>query len=319
MQQNSDAAVVIFSWTQIPDYALKGYDIGYAPQGTTDWTQFTMLTEAARKRPTRPYRQEHGYSASAPGMLPTNCRLTLPRKTWWSANPNLSIIHDTEENGWTGLLVVSPPHYKGMLIPDSQYLNSHYSGGSYNGWEWFDQWVVDPVSLIQYTTPTLDSSYNEQLRVWYTNGLVNGIGQTGVPSANNLIDTWLTGANDPAVYIPWTIGVVNMRYINGRFSANIAQGGLFMITDYTLNVDMSPVIETPATPVVISSTPNTTVSNFPAPFHYLPFITPVASSGRDQRDGCQCDHDWVYIPPVERLGGNHRVANISSSRRVKGE
>jgi hypothetical protein len=40
-------AVVAFGWNAVSDAALKGYDIGYAPQGTSDWSLFSLLTEAA--------------------------------------------------------------------------------------------------------------------------------------------------------------------------------------------------------------------------------------------------------------------------------
>jgi len=40
-------AVVAFAWEAVSDVALKGYDIGYAPQGTGDWSLFNLLTEAA--------------------------------------------------------------------------------------------------------------------------------------------------------------------------------------------------------------------------------------------------------------------------------
>ncbi|HEY1503350.1 MAG TPA: phage tail protein [Stellaceae bacterium] len=40
-------AVVAFAWDAASDAALKGYDIGYAPQGTSDWSLFSLLTEAA--------------------------------------------------------------------------------------------------------------------------------------------------------------------------------------------------------------------------------------------------------------------------------
>ena len=40
-------AVVAFAWDAVGDVALKGYDIGYAPHGTSDWSLFNLLTEAA--------------------------------------------------------------------------------------------------------------------------------------------------------------------------------------------------------------------------------------------------------------------------------
>lgn len=40
-------AVVAFAWDAVSDVALKGYDIGYAPVGTSNWALFNLLTEAA--------------------------------------------------------------------------------------------------------------------------------------------------------------------------------------------------------------------------------------------------------------------------------
>ena len=40
-------AVVAFAWDAVSDASLKGYDIGYAPQDTSDWSLFSLLTEAA--------------------------------------------------------------------------------------------------------------------------------------------------------------------------------------------------------------------------------------------------------------------------------
>jgi hypothetical protein len=46
-QQNGN--VVVFGWSAITTDgpAIRGYDIGYAPQGTRDWSLFRMLTEAS--------------------------------------------------------------------------------------------------------------------------------------------------------------------------------------------------------------------------------------------------------------------------------
>ncbi len=46
-QQNGN--VVVFGWTAITTDGpvIKGYDIGYAQQGATDWSEFRMLTEAS--------------------------------------------------------------------------------------------------------------------------------------------------------------------------------------------------------------------------------------------------------------------------------
>ena len=278
VQQNG--TVVIFSWKQVSDYALKGYDIGYAPQGTTDWARFTMLTEAAKGT-------EMTNAAVPPGTwvfairardIINQLSAVMATQNLTVTNPNLNIINSVEEIGWNGTLVGLVEHYTGVLVPDSIHLVSDYSGGSYTGWEWSDQWVPDPVSYIEYTSPTLDASYDSALRVYQNDAFTLGIGQTGVPDMQEFIDTWLTAGSDLGVYTPWTIGTLTMRYIKGRISATIAQGSLYMITDYTLTVDMSPIVESPPSNLTVPAS-NTTVSTFPQPFHYPPFVNPQVISG----------------------------------------
>jgi len=275
VQQSGE--VVSFSWNLVPDAYT---DIAYAPVGTADWSLFSMLTEAARG--TEMTNAEVPPGAWAFGIRARDISNKLSRnitlQNFTVKSFNINIIHDVEKVGWSGTLVGLQEHYAGMLIPDNNQVGNFYTGGTYTGWEWIDDWVIDPVSYIEYTTPQQDAGYDEQLRVYDVLGLSLGYGQSGVPSMNTFIDTWLTGNPDPAIYTPWVIGTLTMRYIKGRISASIAQGSLFMITDYTLNVDMSPVIESPPTDITITA-PNSTVTYFPTPFHYAPFVVPQVKSG----------------------------------------
>lgn len=270
VQQSGD--VVSFGWNLVPNAYT---DIAYAPVGTTNWSLFTMLTEAARGT-------EMTNAQVPPGTWVFGIRArdisnklsvhtTLQNFTVKSLNTN--IIHSVEEVGWTGTLVGLVEHYTGVLVPDSINLASFYTD-----WSVFDIWVPDPVAYIEYTTPQKDAGYDELLRVYDSLLLVLGVGQIGNPAMITFIDTWLTGQADPNIYTQWVIGTLNMRYIKGRISANPVQGQLFMISDYTLNVDMSPVIETPPTDITITA-PNSTLTLFPTPFHYAPFVVPVVKSG----------------------------------------
>jgi hypothetical protein len=98
-------AVVAFAWEAVSDVALKGYDIGYAPAGTSDWSLFTMLTEAAAgtemtNAEVPPGLWTFGIRARdiADQLSPGIATLDL---TVTSSNP---IIYDTpEQPAWTGL------------------------------------------------------------------------------------------------------------------------------------------------------------------------------------------------------------------------
>lgn len=271
--QNNSA--VTFKWAKLPSVTIKGYDIGYAPQGTSDWAHFTMLTEAAKGT-------EMTNAAVPPGTWVFAIRARdvinqlsplMATQNLIVTNPNLNIIHDVEEVGWTGAPVGLIEHYTGVLVPLGTYPCSHYYA-----WEDFNQWVPDPVTFIQYTTPVVDAGYDEALRVYDTVVLPLGVGQTGTPAMSTYIDTWLTAGSDLNAYVAWVIGVLTMRFIRGRISATIAQGNLFMVSDYTLCMDMSPVVESPPQDISVTA-PNSTVTNFPSPYNYPPFVLPVVKSG----------------------------------------
>lgn len=264
--------VASFSWTKMLDAYV---DIGYAPQGTTDWSLFTMLTEAARGTEMTNAGVPPGTWVFGAKARDKSNKLSknITTKNFIVTTINLNIISSSEQIGWNGALVGLVEHWTGVLIPDSQHISNFYSG-----WEVFDQWVPDPVSYIEYTTPVIDALYDEKLRVYSTLTEALGVGQIGTPTMNKFIETWLTGAVDPNTFSPWDIGTVFMRYLRGRISAAPVQGGLFMITNYTMNVDMSPV--TVSSPVDVSiGAPNSTVTSFPIQFHYLPFVVPMIKSG----------------------------------------
>ena len=114
------------------------------------------------------------------------------------------------------------------------------------GWQVFDEFVPTPVSSASYTAPTIDTGYNDNLRVYSSEASTLGVtNESGLPATLSLsIDTWLTGGSDPSDYVPWTIGFTELRYLNARLTySNIAAGNVSYITDFTPTVDNSPVIE----------------------------------------------------------------------------
>lgn len=268
-QQNG--AVVVCKWNQIANYALKGYDIGYAPQGSTAWSQFTLLTEAAKGT-------EMTNAAVPPGAWVLGIRgrdvvdqlspaITMQNLT--VTNPNVVILQSASAPDWPGVSINLVEHYTGVLSPDGTKACDQY------GWEVFDTWVPDPVSYIEYTSPAFDGGFDDSMRVFFTTGLGLGIGQAGNPAVDGFIDTWLTAGSDLGVYQPWTIGTLLARYIKGRISANVVSGNLFYIDNYTLTLDGESVTEESAAIIVANG--GTAVS-FNPPFHFAPFVTPVAVS-----------------------------------------
>ena len=382
-QQNGN--VVVFTWDDLlpNDVGLKGYDIAYADKGITDWSQFTLLTEAARgtemtNASVPPGSWTFGIRAhdvadqlspviSMFDLVVTNADNVITTNnydpTWFGSLVNLflhytGVLTPTSTKTVDQYTVLSSPAAPtlsqvlgGVLVGATYYVKVTYtdltgetlcssesslvvltgnllqvaspsalSGASgYNvyvstttgaetrqnvatvplgaswtlpstglisgtsqptsnhtGWQVFDDYVPDPVSSGYYTTFTTDTGLNDTLRVFSTESSALGPGQTGLPAQlEYLIDTWLTGASDPNVYIPWTIGFVTMRYINNRLQYNnIVDGNVSYISNFSVTIDKAPVIENSSSggvPIIaaITTTGNTLINT--------PNVTGIAS------------------------------------------
>jgi hypothetical protein len=143
------------------------------------------------------------------------------------------------------------------------------------GWEVFDAYCPNPVTQVIYTTPTVDTGYNADLRVYFTQILTPGMGVIGTTSFFEAIDTWLTGQTDPGVYTPWTIGSINMRYIKSQITHTVASVPSF-ISDFTVIIDSQPQIEQGAAVVV---PPGGTFITFPTPYHTPPNVLVSTGGG----------------------------------------
>lgn len=369
--------VVVFSWHQVVDYALKGYDIGYAAQGETDWAHFILLTESARGT-------EMTNAAVPPGTWVFGIRA---RDVVGQLSPSIStfnlivttsspvIASARQDPDWSGVTANMVKHVSGVLIPAGtktcdQYQQltapaaptlSSIAGGTMNaatyyakatyttasgetlasseaslavaansllkitspitsngatgwnayvslttgnetkqtstplaigvdwtepipglvsganlpvsnttGWEPFDLFVVDPVPTCSYTTPTIDTMYDSTLRVYSTDAVVMGYGQSGTPQHMEYFDSWLSAGSDPNNYLPWLIGQASFRYMKMRIAlTSISLGTVPIITAFTAFADTQPIIENVASAAV---SPGGTTVTFPQRYHIVPFV-----------------------------------------------
>lgn len=149
------------------------------------------------------------------------------------------------------------------------------------GMQPFNEFVPDPVSSASYTAPTVDTGYNEQLRIYDTSASSLGMAQSGAAASLTFeIDTWLTGQSDPGIYQPWTVGLITTRYLSARLLYSpINAGDVSYVTDFTPVIDNAPTIEQ-ANSVNIAA--GGTAITFPTPYHLLPFVqvTAIGSMGQ---------------------------------------
>jgi hypothetical protein len=266
--------VVVFTWSQVNDFALAGYYIGYAAPGTTSRTSFQMLTEEAA------------------GSEMTNG--SVPAGTWsfgiWArdiagqfgpgafadmtiTNQEQVIAEPEQSPLWPGAISGFLRHYTGVLVPLGTNPASHYTA-----WEDFTNFVVDPVSTASYTALVIDTGYNDDLRVHATSGYTLGPGQTGTPTLGLSIDTWLTGAADPGTFTAWTIGTTNLRYVVARLTySGITAGNVAFVTEF------APIVDTATPPVAITQSATIAAGgsavSFDATYHLPPAVFPTPVSG----------------------------------------
>jgi hypothetical protein len=375
-QQNGN--VVVFTWSPVVDYALRGYDLGYAPQGSTNWSNFILLTETARgtemtNAAVPPGTWVFGIRAKdAIGQLsPT---ITMFNMIVTNASPIVANVQ--QDPMWAGALASMVQHYTGVLVPmgtltSDQYaalpapvsaptlgtvvggalaLRTYYVRVNYDsatgetlcsaesnisvpagsllvvtpppaitgatawsvyvatttnteteqnvaplglgvpwtepnsgliagvamppvnttGWEVFNIFVPDPVATCSYTAPTVDTGYNSTLRVYSSSTAVMGYAQSGTITKSMSLDTWLTGATDPNTYTLWTVGQVNMRYMNQRMAlSSITQGAVPVLTAFSALADTTPVIENVVSVAIAAGGSAVT---FPQPYHTAPLV-----------------------------------------------
>lgn len=111
--------VVVFSWSPVRDFALKGYDIGYAHQGETNWSNFALLTETARGT-------EMTNAAVPPGTWVFGIRAKdvigqlSPQVSTFNlvvTNASPIVANVQQDSGWVGALVNMVRHVSGVLVP----------------------------------------------------------------------------------------------------------------------------------------------------------------------------------------------------------
>jgi len=268
--------LVSFVWNPLQDFALKGYDIGYADHGTTDWSLFTMLTEASAGT-------EMTNGDVPPGVWTFGIRgrdiagqlgpISFADLTVTNQDQIFSEVEQAPD--WIGTLSGFIRHYTGVLVPLGTHAASYYTA-----WEDFTNFVVDPVSTASYTAPVADIGFDDTLRVHSTSGYTLGPSQTGTPTLTYSIDTWLTGGSDPASFTTWTIAETTLRYLVGRITySGISAGNVAFLTEF------APIVDSARPPIQITQSATiagggSTVT-YDRAFHLAPTViaTVVAATG----------------------------------------
>lgn len=267
--------VVTFTWTDLVNFALKGYDIGYAPASPypTTWNQFTLLTDV--------HRGTEMTNASVPpgewvfGIVGHDIADQLSNEIAMQAltvtlnNQQVVAFSPQAPIGWPGTLTNMVQHYTGVLFPENQFTPSHYADYSD-----VDSFVVDPFASCSYDAPVIDLGFADNYRVYAAETAGPGPGVIGTPNISLQIDYWATGI-DPAIFQNWTTGSIFARYLVARANGAPVDAPFVLRTfqptaDQQLKIDGNPQ----GVPVVVSALG--THVDYSLQFHNPPNVIPTA-------------------------------------------
>lgn len=156
-----------------------------------------------------------------------------------------------------------------VLVPESAKLASAMTNE-----ELFEQFVPYPVASSQYTTETVDSGFNDLLRVFAEYEIHDGRGVSGDPVMELSVDTWLTGEADPNDFIVINSELIDVRYIRYRMTMISGSSPNYMSALETI-LDREPR-ETEISSVTCA--PGGTTVFFDSPFHNPPDMLVSATS-----------------------------------------
>jgi hypothetical protein len=267
---------VIFKWDQVSDFALKGYDIGYAQPGSTDWANFTLLTEAAKGTEMTNASVPFGTWLFGIRAKDIANQLSPDISTYTLTVQNTGNVLFTQDNSpnWElGTMDGFVKHWTGVLIPKNQFTPADYS--SYQD---VNSFVVDPVSSASYIGPLIDIGYTDNVRVFGTVTGENGPGATGAPTTATYLDYWASGSTDPGTFLLWNADFAIMRYGMMEFTATgITSSNVNFYEQFEVEGDRAENTTQTGTITVDSSG---TIVSFPLPFHSPPYVagTPVSTA-----------------------------------------
>lgn len=262
---NANGSVVYFSWKEVTDRDVAGYEIRYAPIGTTDWESAVIVKLAERGN-------ELTTAAIPPGSwvffikaIDTSDNRSVGYASAEATvnNANTMIASMINDPDWVGVKTNMAVHWPtGRLVPLDQ------SSATTNGFATFDQFLQTPFVLYAYETPELDlgSTIQGTARVWMD--VIGGVNPFTTPVSSvfdydSFLDTRDTGAYDG--YEAWDIGERQaFRFAKARFT--LADNAVTSyLTRGRLVVDAPPRTETTAIVVTGGSTTITFSQNFLRP------------------------------------------------------
>lgn len=277
-QQNGDT--VLISWSDLTDFALKGYDILYGPQGGTV-AGAVLITEASRAT------SESTVSIPPGSWTIYVCGHDVADQVGPAAavnltvvSANLPVVSQSYGPDWLGVRSGFVLHHTAVLLPDSTKLANQLSNT-----QLFAQFCPSPVASPTYTAPVTDTGFTDDLRVFFGATAALGPGIVGSAAVSFALDYWPDGRSDPGSFTAWTVGNVSARYLRAQLTENTAAPAV--LSQFTLTAEVAAnVVETVQGFAVGSD--GTTLAYASAgvgPFHSPPAIVVTPTDGTSTSGG----------------------------------
>ena len=266
---NQSGQVINFSWDQVADLDLAGYEIRYDAQGASSWDDGTPLTEVTRG------------TAITNAFLPPGSWTCFIKAKDTSGNYSTNaasydvdviatgfgaITAVAEHPSWPGTLSNFIRHYTGKLVPDSQ------NSDSTDGWDDFDIFVNNPYATCTYEIDEIDIAFDDTIRAYAP--LISALGPGESGSANPILQ--LDYKVDGGAYGGWQnwgIGNVLARYVKMKITLTTSVGVAF-ISAMTPTLDIEKRTESGVGVTIGAS--GTTIT-FDQRFHSVPACTAIYS------------------------------------------
>ena len=225
--------LVYFTWPQVPDLDLAGYELRYGGEGES-WAASTVITQVMR-----------GTGFATPMMPPGiwdflikaidtsgNYSANEARKTFVVISFYQTLADLPQFPDWPGTRgnFIRNPR-TGHLLPEDQ------NTAEGDNFDVFDNFVVNPYTEYTYITPEIDLGEDIAARAWARIASHLGPGESGETEPEMLFDYRLDGGSYDG-FEAWGIGPFMGRYAKFKLSM-LAANGLRYISDLEPVIDKS--------------------------------------------------------------------------------
>lgn len=218
-QQNGE--VVTFSWQQVPDLDLAGYEIRYM-SAPFSWDDAIVLTSV-----TRGTLVTNTGLPPGPWTIGIKARDTSENYSTTATTFDITVINTydivagaEQSPRWEGIFTNCLRHdVSGAVVPDSTALASAMTDA-----ELWDEFNAYPVAYFSYQALEIDLGFDAQVRAYSTRAAALGPGvSSGVADPQFEID-YRVNADAYDGFEPWAVGTIVARYIKARASITTATG-----------------------------------------------------------------------------------------------